>query len=39
MKSSTYVNYGNEETQTPKPLIPTEKHNGFGHAKLYGQKN
>ena len=36
-KSCTCMNYGNDETQTPKPLIPSRKPNHFDH-KRYQRK-
>ena len=31
VKSSIYVNHGNDETGNPKPLISRGKHSRFGH--------
>ena len=36
-KSSTYINYANNETQTQKSVIPTQKHHRSYH-KRYKEK-
>ena len=36
--SKTNINFGNDETQTHKSLIPTQKHNRFGHKHFKGRQ-
>ena len=38
MKSSTYINYGNDETQTQKSLILTQKPNRFDLKRYKGKR-
>ena len=36
MKSRTYINFGNDETQAQKSLIPTQKPNHFDWKRYKG---
>ena len=37
-KSRTYINFGNDETQAQKFLIPTQKPNRFDHKRCKGRR-
>ena len=37
-KSRTYINFGNDETQAQKSLIPTQKPNRFDYKRYKGKR-